>query len=84
MDTNCSLESGVRAVEIEDANNSTVLAGRVNANYLNELANRSSYQIDFDDGRGDVKLIIKYDNFGEPAFQTFVASSTLMIRACKP
>ncbi len=79
MDTNCSSQSGVCAVEIEDANNSAVLAGRVDVNCLNELANRSSYQIDFNDGREDVKLIITYDNFGETAFQTFVASSILMI-----
>ncbi|KAK3934245.1 hypothetical protein QBC46DRAFT_216531, partial [Diplogelasinospora grovesii] len=39
---------------------------------------------DFDNGRGDINLIIKYNHFEESEFQSFLASSAAMIRACKP
>ncbi|KAK8071903.1 hypothetical protein PG996_005251 [Apiospora saccharicola] len=55
-----------------------------NTDYLRNLASRATDESDFDDGRGDVKLIAKRVVHGETVLQSFVASRTAMIRACKP
>ncbi|OAA62866.1 hypothetical protein SPI_04406 [Niveomyces insectorum RCEF 264] len=66
----------------DDVNDAAVIpAGQIDVDYLTKLAGRASREIDFDDGRGDVKLIVKNSN-GQ--HESFAVSSAAMARACKP
>ncbi|KAH8655619.1 hypothetical protein BX600DRAFT_470006 [Xylariales sp. PMI_506] len=58
--------------------------GRVNVDDLKRLADLCIQDTDFDNGRGDIKVVAKLGHDGTPAFQSFMASSSAMIRACKP
>ncbi|KAK3935515.1 hypothetical protein QBC46DRAFT_412956 [Diplogelasinospora grovesii] len=55
--------------------------GRTDFDYFNGLASRVTHETDFNNGRGDINLIIKYDHFEESEFQSFLASSAAMIRS---
>ena len=51
--------------------------------YLEDLANRVTHETDYAGGRGDLKLIVKYDS-RESILHSFVVSSSVMVLACKP
>ncbi|KAK3944802.1 hypothetical protein QBC46DRAFT_251062 [Diplogelasinospora grovesii] len=70
-----------------DANSATVPSrpGRVDVGYLKDLAGRVTRVVDFDSGRGDVKLIVRTESDeGISDLEAFIVSSSAMMRASKP